>query len=241
MARYQLTYWSVPFRGELIRATLAYLGEEWTEEADETIATLLGRPIAKRPMPFMAPPLLTDQAKGVSIAQMPAILFYLAEEHGLMPEGLPARALALKTLLDANDLLDELTLNGGREMWTAAGWKAFVPRLARWMQIWEETGRQQGLGTTEGYLFHTTQPTIADIVSATLWSTVGSRLPPLGAMLAAVAPRTEALARRVFAQPALARFAAARMAEVGDLYCGGEIEGSLRAVLEGWSYRPERA
>lgn len=42
MARYQLTYWSVPFRGELIRATLAYLGEEWTEEADETIATLLG-------------------------------------------------------------------------------------------------------------------------------------------------------------------------------------------------------
>ncbi|MGG2475899.1 glutathione S-transferase, partial [Rhizobium sp. BR5] len=41
---------------------------------------------------------------------------------------------------DANDVLDELTLDGGREMWTPEKWEKFVPRLQKWVRIFEDTG-----------------------------------------------------------------------------------------------------
>lgn len=39
-------------------------------------------------------------------------------------------------------LPDEITLDGGREMWTEKRWRDFVPRLEKWMSFWEETGRR---------------------------------------------------------------------------------------------------
>lgn len=55
---------------------------------------------------------------------MPAILLYLGETLDLLPETPASRATAIKTVNDANDLIDDLTLDGGREMWTAEIWSA---------------------------------------------------------------------------------------------------------------------
>ncbi|MCE3289584.1 MAG: glutathione S-transferase, partial [Caulobacter sp.] len=49
-------------------------------------------------------------------------------------------------------LIDELTLVGGRQMWTAKRWAEFEPRLRKWMSFWEETGRRHGLRKTKGCL-----------------------------------------------------------------------------------------
>ena len=47
MSDYELYYWSVPFRGQFVRAVLAYAGKTWREGGDEAICAhvsiLLGK------------------------------------------------------------------------------------------------------------------------------------------------------------------------------------------------------
>ena len=231
MSDYELFYWSVPFRGQFVRALLAYAGASWTEGGDEAIQAFMSGPPQDMPIPFMGPPVLVDRKADVAIAQMPAILLYLGETLDLLPSDPALRALTLKIVGDANDVIDELTLHGGREMWTPQSWRPFVPRLQKWMSFWEEIGRRHGLQPASGFLLGETEPGVADVVTTTLWSTMTERLPKLGAMLEAAAPMTAALTRRVAELPPLAALAAKAREDYGDAYCGGQIEVSLRKVL----------
>ena len=231
MSDYDLYYWSVPFRGQFVRAVLAYAGKSWTEGGDVAISDLMGAPVKKMPVPFMGPPLLVDKKAGFAIAEMPAIILYLGETLDLLPKTPPLRAITMKIVNDANDVIDELTLDGGREMWTEKRWQDFVPRLKKWMALWEQTGERNGLTADSGYLLGGEQPGIADVVTATLWSTMADRFPIIGTILGESAPKTAALTRRITALPPLAKLAAKAQKDYGDAYCGGRIEASLRKVL----------
>lgn len=231
MSDYQLYYWSVPFRGQFVRAILAYAGKTWTERSDETIAKLMDGSVTQMPIPFMGAPLLVDRKTDFAIAQMPAIVLYLGETLDLMPGTPMLRALTMKIVNDANDVIDEITLDGGREMWTQKRWHDFVPRLQKWMSLWEETGRRHGLTAEAGFLLGGEKPGIADVVTATLWSTMTERFPKIDAILQQVAPLTAGLTHRVSDLPPLAKLAAKARKDYGDAYCGGEIEASLRKVL----------
>jgi glutathione S-transferase len=231
MPDYELYYWSVPFRGQFVRALLAFAGKTWTEVGDAATSNLMGGPSKNMPMPFMGPPLLIDTGADFAIAQMPAIVFYLGETLGLMPDTPRLRALSLKIVNDANDVIDEMTLDGGREMWTKDSWRAFVPRLKKWMSIWEETGLRHDLKADSGFLLGGEAPGVADIVSATLWSTMADRFPAIKAMLEDAAPLTLAMTRRIARLPPLARLAETARQDYGDAYCGGQIEASLRKAL----------
>jgi glutathione S-transferase len=235
MSDYDLYYWSVPFRGQFVRAVLAYAGKTWTEGGDAAISTLLGGPVQDMPVPFMGPPMLIDKKAGFAIAQMPAILLYLGETLDLMPASPALRALTMKIVNDANDandVIDEITLDGGREMWTEKRWQDFVPRLKKWMSFWEETGRRHGLKADAGFLLGGEAPGIADVVTATLWSTMADRFREIAVILEESAPVTAALTRRVAGLPPLAKLAAKARQDYGDAYCGGQIEASLRKVLD---------
>lgn len=232
MANYLLYYWSVPFRGQFIRAVLAFAGKPWTEAGDTAISNLIKGRVADMPVPFMGPPVLVDRAADIAIAQMPAIVLYLGETLALVPDDPAVRALASKIVNDANDVIDEITLDGGRQMWTSARWREFVPRLRKWMSLWEETGRRHGLQTQSRYLLGGDTPDLADVVTATLWTTLSDRFPTIGDILEDEAPLTAALCRRVSALPSLAKLAAKARRDYGDGYCGGDIEASLRAVLD---------
>ena len=92
---------------------------------------LMGGPVKDMPVPFMGPPMLIDKKADFAIAQMPAIILYLGETLGLMPASPALRAMTMKIVNDANDVIDEITLDGGREMWTKKSWHDFVPRLRK--------------------------------------------------------------------------------------------------------------
>ncbi len=233
MSDYRLYYWPVPFRGQFVRAVLAYGGKTWTEGDAAAISKLIEGPVTHMPVPFMGPPLLVDNEAEFAIAQMPAIVLYLGETLGLMPASPALRAMTMKIANDANDVIDEITLDGGREMWTKARWQDFVPRLGKWMSFWEETGRRHGLQASSGFILGGEAPGLADIVTATLWSTMALRFRRIEVMLEDTAPMTAALARRVARLPPLAKLAAKARQDYGDAYCGGEIEASLRKVLGG--------
>lgn len=238
MSDYDLYYWSVPFRGQFVRAVLAYAGKTWTEGGDEAIAKMMDDPVRRMPVPYMGPPLLIDNKAGVAIAQMPAIVLFLGETLDLLPASASLRAMTLKVVNDANDVSDEMTLHGGRyRMWTKTRWRAFEPRLKKWMSFWEETGSRHGLQADSGFLLGGETPGIADIVTATLWSTMAERFETIAAMLDDNAPMTAALTRRMAALPPLAKLAAKARKDYGDAWCGGQIGASLSKVL---SARPTR-
>ena len=231
MTDYVLYYWSVPFRGQFVRAVLAYAGKTWTEGGDAAISKLMNAPVSHMPVPFMGPPILVDKKADFAIAEMPAIILYLGETLDLMPATAALRATTMKVVNDANDVIDEITLDGGREMWTNKRWQDFTPRLKKWMLLWEETGRRHGLKATSGFLLGGGRPGIADVVTATLWSTMADRFQKIEAILKETAPMTAALTRRIADLPALAKLAAKAQQDYGNAYCGGQIEASLRRVL----------
>ncbi len=232
MSDYVLYYWSAPFRGQFVRAVLAHAGQTWTEGGDAAISALMDKSASDMPVPFMGPPMLVDRQADVAIAQTPAIVLYLGETLDLLPDTPALRALTLKIVCDANDVIDELTLDGGRQMWTAERWKDFEPRLRKWMSFWEETGLRHGLKKTAGFLLGGDTPGIADVITATLWATMAERLPPLGEILDETAPLTAALVRRVADLPPLKALAETARDAYGDTWSGGQIEASLRKVLD---------
>jgi glutathione S-transferase len=231
MSDYELFYWPMPFRDQFIRAILAHAGKGWDEYAEDDVAAMMTAAPDAQPVPFMGPPMLHDRRAGVWIAQMPAIAHYLAETLGLLPRKVALQALALKVVNDANDVIDELTLDGGRQMWTPRRWQAHVPRLRRWMAIWESTGRRHGLAPDAGCLLGGTRVGLADLVTATLWDTMCERFPAIGDLLGEEAPRVASLTRRVCALPAIANLRTQTRARFGDAYCGGQIERSMRQAI----------
>jgi glutathione S-transferase len=231
MSDYDLYYWSVPFRGQFVRAVLAYAGKSWTEGGDGAILKLMEGPVKDMPVPFMGPPLLIDKKADFAIAEMPAIVLYLGETLNLMPAAPSLRAMTMKIVNDANDVIDEITLDGGRQMWTQKRWLSFVPRLKKWMSLWEETGRRHGLKAHSGFLLGGEAPGVADIVTATLWSTMADRFATIEAILQEAVPMTAALSRRISELPPLAKLAAKAQLDYANAYCGGQIEASLRKVL----------
>ena len=233
MADYDLYYWPMPFRGQFIRALLAHAGKDWREHDAEAIGKLMEAKPAEQPIAFMGPPVLVDRTNGFALAQMPAIALYLGETLKLLPDTPQARAVTAKIVNDANDVIDELTLNGGRQMWSDKSWAAFLPRLRHWMTIWESTAARPATGADDAFLLGTPTASVVDIVTATLWGTMGDRLPPLAALLESTAPRTAALTRRVNATAPLAQLSQNTMQRYGDAYCGGQIEASLRKVVMG--------
>ena len=214
-----------------MRAILAYAGKTWTEADDASILEVMNGAVKDMPVPFMGPPFLIDKKSGFAIAQMPVIVLYLGETLNLLPATPALRALTLKTVNDANDVIDELSLDGGREMWSDKRWKAFIPRLTKWLSLWEETGKRHGLTPEAGFLLGGDAPGIADVVTATLWSTLAERFQKIDALLRDVAPMTAALSQRVYALPPLVKLAAKARQDYGDAYCGGEIGTSMKRVL----------
>ncbi len=231
MTSYTLYYWPIPFRGEFIRALLRVAGQGYDEPTPDEVTALKLRAPADQPVPFMGPPVLIDHEADVALSQLPAILRYVAARHGLLPDDAGLAALTDKIMADANDVLDELTLFGGRSMWTLGEWETFVEdRLPRWMAIFEETARARGVTEQDGFLTGEAAM-LADLVVAVLWGVMTAKLPQLRPMLAQHAPRVAGLAARVLDMPPLAALRAENDARWGDLYCGGQIEASIRDML----------
>ena len=90
MTDYTLYYWPIPFRGQLVRAVLAHVRATWEEAGVGALVSLKDAAPAGQLVPHMGPPVLTDHAAGLSLAQTPAILAYLGGKHGLIPDD-PAR------------------------------------------------------------------------------------------------------------------------------------------------------
>lgn len=231
MSDYTLYYWPLPFRGQFVRSVLAHVGASWTEAGMGELVAQKDADPADQLVPHMGPPVLTDHAAELTLSQTQAILTYLGGKYGLIPDDPARAAMTAKIIADANDVLYEMTLHNGAQMWTQKRWAAYRPRLCRWMAIFEETGRRYGLTKTHGHMLGTDAPGVADLVAHSLWGVMTAKLPALRPMLDQNAPAIAALSDRIGRLPAQKKLRARSDAEYGDEWCSGQIEASLRAVL----------
>lgn len=230
MSRFSLFYHPLPFRGQFVRWVLAYVGADWDEPEHARVIGLKMRPVPDQVVPHMAPPVLIDTEADVALSQLPAILVHLGEVFQLIPEGRLAETV--KIICDANDVLEEITRQGGKQMWDQAAWDDFsATRLPRWMAVFAETGRRNGLSPVIGTLFGTEKPSLADLVTACLWFTMTDKLRALAPMLAQHAPEIAGLASHLAEQESIVQLREKTDEAYGQKYCGGQIEQSLRDVL----------
>lgn len=191
---------------------------------------LKDKPIADKPVPFMGPPLLLDGE--VAVSQMSACIYYLSCKLNLLPDDPVKASLCMKTLGDCTDVLSEMSLNNGFTMWDEKGWTEFRGgRFVKWLQIFEETGTRQGLGTDTGFFLGTTEASIADMAVFACWGTIKRCFGELLPDMETNAPRVMALCARLGENPGLKKLFEDQEKKWGKLYCGGQIEKSLRKVL----------
>ena len=130
----------------------------------------------------------------------------------------------MKVLMDCNDVLMEICRNNGSTMWEREEWTAFRSRrLPRWLEIFEESLKRGHIGKD--------QVTFADVGVYALFGNMTRCLPELENDLRQGAPGIHAHCRHIGAEPSLAAFVAAEERQYGKLYCGGQIEQSIRDML----------
>ncbi|MEM7542726.1 MAG: glutathione S-transferase [Pseudomonadota bacterium] len=231
MADYTLYYWPLPFRGEFVKIVLAHAGASCEEASTTDLQTQMRAAPRDQFIPHIGPPVLTDHSAGVSISQTQAILIYLGRKHDLIPADPLLEALTSKLIADANDVLYEMTLYNGAQMWTQDTWNDYQPRLARWMRVFEELGRRHGLSPAKGNMLGTDELGIADLVTYALWGVMTVKLPVLRPLFEETSPAIAALCDRIANRPEQERVRKQSDADYGEEWCSGEIEASLRLAL----------
>lgn len=229
MADYKLYYWDVPFRGIFPQLLLEEVGAnyEWKDASEIYPDNSLGVH-----NPGMAPPYLYDVKNKTYLAQMPAILMHLAREYDYLPKRTETLDLALKIVLDCNDVLREITNSYGAKMWTLKEWKEFrKDRLSKWMKIFEKTAVDHGIKKNNHFMLGSSI-SVADIATTALFGTIIHSFPELKNDLKENAPRISELCSRIESRPILRQFLERQRQECGYIYCGGEIEKSIRKVLK---------
>ncbi len=223
--RFQLYYWPIPFRGCFVSYLFAYRGIPLLETSGfDEIRELLGTDPGEQDVPFMGPPMLRELKSGRALSQMPAIVLYVSRELDLMPDDPFDVAMAMKVLMDCNDVLMEICRYNGSMMWEREAWLRFrSERLPHWLQIFEESLKRGHTGNDD--------LSFADIGVFALFGNMMRCLPELEPDIQNHAPGVYAHCREIGSEPSLAAFVAEEQERYGNLYCGGQIEQSIRKML----------
>ncbi len=222
---FQLYYWPLPFRGCFVSYLFAYRNVPLAEIADyETIMDMKDLGPGEQDVPFIGPPVLRELESGRALSQMPAIVLYASRELNLAPDDPFDVAMCMKILMDCNDVLMEICRYNGSMMWEREEWVQFrSERLPRWLGLFEESLKRGYVGNDA--------VNFADIGVYALFGNMTRCLPELDADVLDHAPGIHALCQRIGGEPSLARFVLEQEQSYGQLYCGGQIEESIRTML----------
>ena len=224
--RFQLYYWPIPFRGCFVSYLFAYRGVPLLEASGfEEIEDLRSRAPSDQAIPFMGPPLLRDLESGRTLSQMPAIVLYVSRELDLVPEDPFDVAMCMKILMDCNDVLMEICRYNGSIMWEREEWTQFrAERFPHWLEIFEESLQRGHFGKDPA--------AFSDISVFALFGNMMRCLPELEPDVLKHAPGVHAHCQRIGSTPSLAEYVAGEAQRYGQLYCGGQIEKSIRRMSE---------
>ena len=138
--------------------------------------------------------------------------------------------MCMKILMDCNDILMEICRYNGSIMWERAQWVEFrAKRFPRWLAILEESLKRGFVGRDN---LSQDNVTFADIGVFALLGNMTRCLPQMDAVVLDHAPGIHALCQTIGSKPSVAACVADQADRYGDLYCGGQIEQSIRRMLQ---------
>ncbi len=212
---YKLYYWDAPFRGNFIEYILIKANCEYTRH---NASEIYPDKSLKINYPGMAPPYLYEAETKKYFSQMPAIGFYLAKRQGLL-DTFKDEYFTLKVLADCHDVLTEITNFYGTKMWTPESWKDFKnDRFKKWLNLFDQ--------------YALDSPSLVERLSlAALIGPILRSFPDLSSFIRDNGPRTFELTHKVESDKQISDLLKKQHKAWGNIYCGGEIEESLRNVI----------
>ncbi len=220
--RFSFYYWPLPFRGNFVRELFAYAEVPFNDISGfgeiERIKTL---PMLEKPVPFVGPPILLDHKENIGLSQATAIVVYVAEVLELIEASPHARARLGKAIGDAIDVLSEITRSNGSQMWDKNSWDRFYSeRLPMWLSVFEHSLDQNAVLSA------------VDVVHHALWATIERCLPGMQPIVRKHAPVVLNRCDQVGLNPGIRKLVGSQQEMWGRLYCGGQIEESIRTMLK---------
>mmetsp|Transcript_11074 Transcript_11074/g.23757 ORF Transcript_11074/g.23757 Transcript_11074/m.23757 type:complete len:278 (-) Transcript_11074:3607-4440(-) len=244
-AEWELVYWPVTFRGNFVRVLFEHAGVAYQDTGSfESNMKLMSLPPHEQPLPFVGPPVLRNKKTGFALSQTAAIVAYLGKKLGYDPSDLETSALALKIVLDCLDILGEISLSNGAQMWTRESWASFRgegKRLDSWLKNLEASAQRFGGGTTsaqksvpssEVWMLGTPTASIADLALFALLEQLVRNMPPLKSDVLRAAPLCWSIVERLAAQQNLRSFIQKQTAQLPRRFCAPKIQASIYAMIE---------
>ena len=229
----RIFYWPVPFRGNFIKLLLEDANVPYSVASPKEVSRLVNLEISEQKLAGMAPPYLADEKNDIFLNQTLVIMQYLAKRYGYEPEDQQKCLIAAKVTFDCLDFMSDLTQANGTKMWEYSDWQIFRnERLPRWLEIFEAIGKKHQLKPHSSYLLGTKDPTYADISVLALLATIQQCLPELLTNIKAHAPHISSLIDRLSRRARIKVFLDRQKQALGNLYCGGDIERSIREMIE---------
>jgi glutathione S-transferase len=226
----EILYWPIPFRGNYLKVILEDAGVPYeTPSADKVAPFMRKRGTMDQSLPMFAPPFL--RINDLWLNQLPASAQFLAKKYGYEPSDPYLAAVALKVLLDVNDVLAEVTRGNGSRMWDKEAWETFTNpdgRFPTWLKCFELLGQKYGL--TEGTFLLGGEISYADLAIFTLFRGLGRM--GMSEYVAKYAPTLCEHVGRLAQRERLADFEKRQATDYQAQFCGGQIEASIKAMVE---------
>ena len=199
------------FRDNFLKIILADAGKPFTTATPQETVRIKSMPVSEQPVPVLAPPIVT--VGGFTINQTPAAAQYLARKLGYEPESAEESAIALKVVLDLNDIIAELTRNNGSQMWDKEAWTGFTTaRLPRWLSVIDALATR-----VSGDFLFGAKISYADLAICHVFDMLGTQL-GMRDYLERHASHALALADRCAAREGVAKLFKAQATEYGTSY-----------------------
>jgi len=229
-ADYTIYYWPIHFRAEYIKLIFIYKKVKYDLAGFQEVVALKNQEIdlSGNGANMFAPPMLHDRTIDAWIGQTPAIVSHLARQFDLLPEDSNQIWVAEKCLNDCQDICSELTRNNGSKMWEEySDFEQFINgRFKRWLNILEANMTKYG---SNGF-FCGPKITFADLALCACLGNMERALgEKIGNKIKEFAPNVHTLVSNLMASSEICN----HYKEVPQTpYCGGQIEASIRKMIE---------
>ncbi len=222
----KLYYWALPFRCIYIEIFLHLNAISYERVDSEQVIEKKLRMKSNLAYPGFAPPFLEIDKR--SFSQMPATLMYLNEKFKFYCDDIESSYFSMKCLLDVTDLMAEITRNNGSMMWDSESWELFEKgRLTQWLQIFELQAKNRS-----GTFLLSDSPSVADIAYLGCFSLLMHSFPYFDKMIRSSYPEILHIVDKFKEIESINNYLNKQWETFGTLYCGGQIENSIREQID---------
>lgn len=222
----KLYYWNLAFRCIYIEIffhlnKIDYKRVDSTDVVEKRILMKTGEEFAGFAPPFV-------EIENRSFSQMPAAMMYLNEKYKFYCTNNEDSYFSLKTLLDVTDFMAAITRNNGAMMWDKESWKNFESgRMQDWLKLFEFQAKNR-----KGVFLLSDKVSLADIAYLGCFRLLMHSFVYFDKLIRSSYPEIFHIIKEFEKFEDINSYLESQWENFGTMYCGGQIEKSIRAQID---------